>query len=470
MDDVTADVVIVGGGMAGLVAGARASELDLTVVVLEQGTEAHYPCNTRWSGGVLHVAYTDIRSQEQRLLSAIEDAAAGAADDAQAGTVAANGKRFIDWLRSHGTTFVQTDVEWQQLILEPMRHIRGGLDWKDRGPDQLLGRLTGAIESGGGRLALGVRARKLIMEGDHCRGVEAERDGRPCRFHGAAVVLGDGGFQANLDLLRRHIARKPEQIKQRGAATSFGDGIAMAEDVGARITALDSFYGHLISRDAFGNDNVWPYPEIDALACAGLLVDRAAKRFTDEGRGGIVLANELARQEDPLGATIILDAAIWNGPGRTARIPANPALTDAGGTVWAADSIEALARLAGLPAAQLAASVAAYNDAVATGALDQLCPPRSTDKHAAMPIVEPPFHAVPACAGITYTMGGVLVDGHSRVLSAKGGVVPGLFAAGAITGGLEGGAGVAYVGGLAKAGIQGMVAAETIARERAHST
>ena len=46
--------------------------------------------------------------------------------------------------------------------------------------------------------------------------------------------------------------------------------------------------------------------------------------------------------------------------------PANPALTDAGGTVWAADSIEALARLAGLPAAQLAASVAAYNDAVAT--------------------------------------------------------------------------------------------------------
>mgnify|MGYP001814091631 CR=1 FL=1 len=466
MDDVTADVVIVGGGMAGLVAGARASELGLAVVVLEQGTEAHYPCNTRWSGGVLHVAYRDILSHQESLLDAIRLAGDGSADTAQAGTVAANGRRFIDWLRMHGTTFVQTDVEWQQLILEPMRHIRGGLDWKDRGPDQLLGRLTRAIERSGGRLVLGARARQLIMQGDRCRGVEAERDGRQCRFYGAAVVLGDGGFQANLDLLGRHIAAQPEQVKQRGAATSFGDGLAMAEAVGARITALDAFYGHLISRDAFGNDNVWPYPEIDALACAGVLVDRGARRFTDEGRGGIIMANVLAGHDDPLGATIILDAAIWNGPGRSARIPANPALSDAGGTVWAADTIEALAGLAGLPAEPLVASVAAYNDALAAGTLEQLHPPRTTDKHRAMPIAEPPFHAVPACAGITYTMGGVLVDGASRVVSANDGVVPGLFAAGAITGGLEGGAGVAYVGGLAKAGIQGMVAAETIAQAR----
>jgi len=466
MNDITADVVIVGGGMAGLVAGARASELGLAVIVMERGGEPHYPCNTRWSGGVLHVAYTDIMADQDLLLDAIERGSNGMADRSQAATVAANGIRFIEWLRAHGTTFVHTDVEWQQLILEPMRHIRGGLDWKNRGPDQLLGRLTQAIEQSGGRIVLGARAHSLIMHAGRCIGVEADVDGQARIYSGNAVVLADGGFQANIERLGRHIAPKPDQIKQRGAATGFGDGLAMAEKAGAQVTALDKFYGHLLSRDAFGNDNVWPYPEVDAMACAGMLVDRHGQRFTDEGRGGIAMANTLAMTEDPLGATIVFDAAIWNGPGRAARIPANPALTDAGGTLLAANSIEELAELAELPAAHLATSVASYNNALAAGTLDALSPARTTNKHKAMPIAVPPFHAIPACAGITYTMGGVLVDGCSRALNADGTVMDGLYAAGAITGGLEGGANAAYVGGLAKAGIQGLMAAETIARER----
>jgi fumarate reductase flavoprotein subunit len=180
--------------------------------------------------------------------------------------------------------------------------------------------------------------------------------------------------------------------------------------------------------------------------------------------GGVPLTNLLARADDPLGATIIFDAAIWDGPGRSARIPANPTLPEAGGTVYAAETIEALAGKAGLPAAALAATVRAYNEAVAAGSTERLSPPRTATRHVPMPIASAPFHAIPVIAGITYTMGGILIDGEARVLRTDGLVIEGLYAAGSTTGGLEGGPPVGYLGGLAKAGVQGLIAAESIAR------
>lgn len=466
MDDAALSVVIVGGGLAGLVAGARASELGLAVTVLERGKDQNYPCNTRWSGGVIHIAYTDITSSAETLRSAIHRDTRGHVDVAQADAVSANGPRFIDWLRGQGSAFVRTEVDWQQLILEPMRELRAGLDWKNRGPDQLLKRLTATIKKNGGDVVLNARARSLVMDSNRCAGVNATVNAAPRTFRADYVVLADGGFQGNLKRLARHVTSRPESIKQRGAATGIGDGLSMAEAVGARITDLEKFYGHLLSRDAFGNDNVWPYPEVDAMACAGILVDSNGQRFTDEGRGGIAVANALARSDQPLGAAAIFDAAIWSGPGRSARIPANPTLAEAGGTVHTADSIEELALLAGLQPSDLIASVSSYNRALSAGALAKLKPARTDPKHAAMPIIEPPFHAILVCAGITYTMGGILVDGHSRVLRADETAIEGLYAAGSSTGGLEGGGDVAYIGGLAKAGVQGLIAAETIARSR----
>ena len=87
-----------------------------------------------------------------------------------------------------------------------------------------------------------------------------------------------------------------------------------------------------------------------------------------------------------------------------------------------------------------------------------------------MPIAKAPFLAIPVCAGITYTMGGIVVDGGSRVLKTDGAAIPGLYAAGSTTGGLEGGPTVGYLGGLAKAAIQGLVAAETIASDLKHAS
>jgi fumarate reductase flavoprotein subunit len=205
---------------------------------------------------------------------------------------------------------------------------------------------------------------------------------------------------------------------------------------------------------------------VDAVAAAGILVDGAGKRFADEGLGGIYLANEVAKLAKPLETSIVLDAKIWEGPGKSARIPANPQMVRGGGTLHEGRDIATVAAAAGLPVEKLTATIAAYNRALHEGCLQNLDPPRSSAKYAAMAIETPPYYVIPVCAGITYTMGGLRIDADARVLRGDGAVISGLYAAGSTTGGLEGGDVAGYVGGLVKAGVFGLRAAQHAAQSR----
>lgn len=460
----TLDVVVVGGGMAGLTAAARATELGLSVAVLEKGEGERYPCNARMSGGVFHVAFNDIKSPSATLRAAIDAATAGSAEPGPAQAMADNAGTLVDWLGKQGARFIRTKVAWQNYILAPPRPLRAGIDWIGRGPDVLLRQLVGVIEMRGGKIHLGSCAKSLLMNDGRCIGVTAESAGKALTFSARAVVLADGGFQSNAEMLRQHITPAPAKLKQRGGVTGTGDGLRMAREAGAAITALDRFYGHLLCRDAMHSDKVWPYPELDGIATSSILVNDQGARFLDEGRGGVWIANTIAKQADPLCATIIFDSKIWEGPGRSARIPANPCLESAGGTIHRAPTLAALAEKAGCPAAALEATVAAYNAAVRDKYLAALSPSRSPERFTPWAIDTAPFFAIPVCAGITYTMGGIRIDRDARVVREDGSIIQGLYAAGTTTGGLEGGEPAAYLGGLTKAGVQGLCAAEHIAR------
>ena len=246
----------------------------------------------------------------------------------------------------------------------------------------------------------------------------------------------------------------------RHARTAVGDGLKIAETAGAALIGLERFYGHLLSRDAMNNENLWPYPQIDAVATAAIVVDWQGQRLLDEGLGGISITNDLARLDDPLCATVICDAPIWKTAGKAAQIPPNPQLLAGGGTLHQADTIEALAAAAGLPPDALAETVAVYNDAVRFNRLMTLLPERSTRSGQPQRIETSPFFAIPICAGITNTMGGIAIDGHGRVKRPDGSIIAGLYAAGGATGGLEGGGALGYVGGLIKACVFGIRVAE----------
>jgi len=460
------DVVVVGGGLGGLSAACRAAQLGLKAAVLERGTEPQYLCNSRFSGGILHISQHNVQEPAEDLVRVIQDATLGECDPALARAIAQDARRAVEWLRGEGAKFIRVgQIVWQQHVLAPPRPITPGLDWKGRGPDVTLRTLEANLVQRGGAVLRGTAARALMDAGGRCVGVEAERDGRSAQFGAKAVVIADGGYQANLDLMGEHITPAPRKLMQRGAATGVGDGMRMAQSLGAAVTRLDTFYGHMLSRDSFHNDKVWPYPQLDELGTAGIVVDARGERFTDEGMGGVHVANMIARLPDPLSTWAVFDQAVWNGPGKGARIPANPNLVKAGGTVHEAGTLAALAEIMGVPAERFELTVAGYNQALAAGRLESLAPRRTSTRIAAMPVAEPPFYAVPLCAGITYTMGGIAIDPDGQVLRTDGrGSIDGLYAVGAATGGLEGGSGVGYVGGLIKAATFGMRAGERIAR------
>lgn len=459
------DLVAIGGGFAGLCAALRGAELGLRSAVIEAGENDGYLCSSRWAGGIFHVSYHDVRLNPADLLAAINRQTGGEADPELAAAVADNAARTVDWLANRGAEFVQgSPINWHRFTLAPPRAAVAGQDWRGRGPDRLLGELRRRFEMHQGQMLFGARADGLRIAHERCVGISAQRRNGRIDIGAGAIVIADGGFPGDAELFRRHIGPRPDRVLMRHAGSAIGDGLRMAEAVGAAVTPLDRFYGHLLSRDAMSNPGLWPYPQIDAVAAAAIVVDAAGKRLLDEGLGGISIANELARLGDPLCATVICDNPIWESAGRAAQIPPNPQLLAGDGTLHRAETLAELADIAGLPRERLEETVAGYNDAVRNGRLAALAPPRATRSGPPRAIETPPFFAIPICVGITNTMGGIAIDGHARVKRPDGTTIDGLYAAGGTTGGLEGGGALGYVGGLIKACVFGLRAAEDAAR------
>jgi len=459
--DASYEVIVIGGGISGLVAATRAAELGKRTAVLERGAGERYLCSTRYTGGTFHICLTDLLSGEDKLVQAIDTTTRGFARKDLAAAIAKDSTRLVRWLQGQGIRFVNLG-HYHTFVLAPPSRTGPGLDWEGRGGDVLLRTLEASLVKHGGRILRGTRARALDASTPGWLRIQAEQDGTRTAFNARSVVIADGGFPANVELIRKYITPVPEKIMQRNARTATGDGLLMAMALGAATVGMDCFYGHLLSRDAMHNDRLWPRPYVDALVVAGLLVDGAGRRFADEGEGGVYLANAVARLADPLSASLIMDHPIWQGPGTSPLVPANPHLPNAGGTLHRANTLAELAGLMGVSARNLQETVDQYNRALESGTLAQLTPPRRTDRYKALPIKTPPFYAVPLCTGITNTMGGLAVNADGAVLDQQGTPIPGLYAAGGATGGLEGGPSIGYVGGLIKSTI-GLRAAEKIA-------
>lgn len=472
------DVIVVGAGLAGLTAANRACERGLKVVVLEKGTDERWLCNSRIASGSFNLAHCDPTAEPAFLRQAILDDTEGAADPALAEALAAVAGPAMQWFRAEGAKFIKVtrsekEARWS---MAPPRPSKPGFGWEGRGPDQALRCLEANLRKRGGSIELGTKARKLLMENGKCVGVSVTRRGQDAEYRARNIVLADGGFQGNPDLVRRFISPRPERLTQRNAKTGTGDALQMAEDIGAALVGMDRFYGHLLVQESLTNDLLWPYPTLDSLASSAIVVDSSGRRFMDEGLGGVAMTNAIARLDDPLSTVTLFDNTMWETTGKAEFTPPNPYLVSGGGTLTTADTIEALAGKLGLPAATLVETVRDYNAAVEAGAFERLTPPRtpgrlfgvlrsSETRTSVLPIKTGPFHAVRLCAGITYTMGGIAVDPKGRVLHQNGAPIEGLYAAGACTGGLEGGPVAGYIGGLCKALTMGYIAAATIAAD-----
>src|SRR5438270_9395725 len=98
--DVQHDVIVIGAGIAGLVAANRAAQLGKRVVVLEKSEDERYLCNSRYTYGTFHINYTDLEANEDALVDRIEAATDGFARKDLARAVARDGRQLMAWLRS----------------------------------------------------------------------------------------------------------------------------------------------------------------------------------------------------------------------------------------------------------------------------------------------------------------------------------------------------------------------------------
>jgi fumarate reductase flavoprotein subunit len=230
----------------------------------------------------------------------------------------------------------------------------------------------------------------------------------------------------------------------------------MAQAVGAATSNLGFFYGHCLHGDVISNDRLWPWPALDEiLTDGGILVDRAGRRLTDEGEGGVAAANVVARLDDPRSTFVVLDERLWADADELVwgHLSTNPELERRGATIHWGDDAAAVASVAGIDPEALTGTIVDYNRAVESGTADSLVIPR-TGKFAPL---SGRLLAMPIIPGISHTSGGLVIDTRTRVLDHNGDPIPGLFAAGQTAAGPHAG----YFGGLANALVQGLIAAES---------
>ena len=461
MSAISSDVLVVGAGLAGFTAAVRAAEAGANVILIDKSVNELGDGNVLMASGSLRAGGKSPRSNPTELYEFVMSEGIAYPDLVTAW--AATCGRAIDWLVGCGVGLEESQPG--RIWLDQESEISLSPVYKKDIGSRALAKLKQRFEQLGGCYMNGVEAISLLRERGVICGVAGKKQGEAIELRSRATILSTGGFSANKEMVRQYIGPHADQCKLRGSKSCTGDGLRMALAVGAKAVNLNYFYGHLLSRKALTDDRFWPYPRLDSFVDEGILVDRDGNRFVNEGRGDVAVANELARTSDVTGAALIFDFATWDAAkddpfSQSVKTPApNPWLMDNDGDIFHHETIEGLAQKMGLSAGNLAKTVDQYNRAVQSSNASSLALPRTGKPKP----LRAPYYGLKVVPGITFTMGGVLVNGRCEALNLDEQPIRGLYSAGDTIGGLMGGYRGGYTGGLMQAVVTGILAGENAA-------
>ena len=462
METISSDVLVVGAGLAGFTAAVRASEQGANVVLIDKSAGEFGDGNVLMASGSLRAGGKSPRTNPAELYQFVMSEGVAYPDFAKAWSETCG--RAVDWLISAGVKV--TESEPGRIWLDQFGEVSLAPVYKKDVGTRALSKLKQRFEKLGGCYLSGVEGTRIIVENSRVCGFVGNKIGGEIEFRNHATILSTGGFSANKEMVKQHIGPYADRCKLRGSKSCTGDGLRMALDVGAKAVNLKYFYGHLISRKSLTDDRFWPYPRLDSFVDDGILVNRDGNRFVDEGRGDVAVANELARSDDVTGAVLIFDHVTWEAARDDAfsnlvKTPApNPWLLDNDGELFFHETADGLGDLLSMNAAFLKKTVEEYNRAVELNDTNSLPIPRTGKPKP----LRAPFYGLRVVPGITFTMGGVLVNGHAEVLKEDEQPIAGLYAAGDAIGGLMGGYHGGYTGGLMQAVVTGILTGENAAR------
>ncbi|MDP6787395.1 MAG: FAD-dependent tricarballylate dehydrogenase TcuA [Rhodospirillales bacterium] len=463
MSPITCDVAVVGAGNAALCAALAAREGGADVVVLERAPEEERGGNSTFTGGVIRVAFDgvddlkelfEISEAEERNTDFGTYTAADFFDDLARVTqyrtdpvlaeiLVDNSFETLKWMRTKGVRFGPM-YSRQAFEVNGRFKFWGGLAVEAIGGGPgLVENLFQAAEKAGIRILYQARATGLVRDDEGVHGVRVRHQGQTREIAAKAVVLAAGGFQANTEMRARYLGPGWELAKVRGTRFNTGDGLNMAFDAGAMS------YGNWSGCHSVGWDmNAPPFGDLavgDGFQKHsypfGIMVNARGERFIDEGAdfrnytyakyGAVIL-----RQPFQF-AWQVFDSKVTHLLRDEYRIRRM--------TKVEAETLDDLAgKLEGVDAERFLRTVKDYNDAVMT---DVPFDPTVKDGRAtrgldvpksnwATRIDEPPFEAYGTTCGITFTFGGLRIDGEARVIDTEEAPIPGLYGAGEIVGGL----------------------------------
>ena len=263
-------------------------------------------------------------------------------------------------------------------------------------------------------------ATELVMEDGKAVGVKVKNENGEYTIRAKAVILASGGFGADLD---RVAALKPELagFVTTNVPTITGDGIDMAVAVGAATVDMEQIQIH----PSVYTETTTALITEGIRGDGAILVNQEGKRFVNElETRDNVSAAELAQEGGY--AYTILDQKMMD-----ASSTYNSYFTK--GYAVQADSYEELAEKLGVDPATFAATMETWNKAVADQKDDEFG--RLSFDSA---LDTAPYYAIKVSPGIHHTMGGVKINTNAEVLTEAGEAIPGLYAAGEVTGGVHG--------------------------------
>ncbi len=465
MAKLSADVAIVGAGNAALCAALAAAEKGADVVVLEAAPEAERGGNSAYTAGAMRIIYDGVADLKKLIPDLSDDNIKNTdfgrygfddyfddlarvtqyrADPDLSETLIRRSFETLQWMRGHGVRF-QPSYGRQAFKVGERFKFWGGLAveaWGG-GPGLVQSLFDGAGKAGV-RVVYEARARELTLNSGRVAGVRASlRGGETLDVVAGAVVLASGGFEANAEMRSRYLGPGWDLAKVRGTRHNMGDGIRMALEAGAEPYGNWSGchavgwdmnapgYGDLAVGDGFQKHS-YPF---------GIMVNAQGLRFLDEGADFrnytyAKYGREILAQPGQF-AWQIFDAKVTHLLRDEYRIREV--------TRVAAESISELAaKLEGVDAGALEKTVSAFNAAVKT---EVPFDPNVKDGRGtsglevaksnwANALDTPPFDGYGVTCGITFTFGGLHIDGEGRVLDVAADPIPGLYAAGELVGGL----------------------------------
>ncbi|MCF2639822.1 flavocytochrome c [Fusobacterium varium] len=417
-ENITTDVVVVGGGGAGLSAAIAAREKGAEVVLVEK--MLMLGGNTNYATAGINAANTKLQKK-----LGIEDNAELFYKDTMKGgknvnnpelvkKLTADSANIIDWLTERGADLSEVVFTGGQSAKRTHRPTGG----QAVGP-VIVDALAETAEKDGIDVRTESEVTKLIKTGDKVTGVEVKHKGETYNITAKAVVMATGGFGANAKMVAEY---KPslEGFGSTNSPAITGDGIKMVKAVGGDLVDMTEIQTHptvVHKKTAMITEAV--------RGEGAILVNREGKRFVSELETRDVVSKAELEQTGK-SAFLVFDQEVRE------KLGAINGYVRKGFTVEGA-TVEELAGKIGVDPKGLVETMAKYNGYVKAGEdkdFGKTALPRE--------LVKAPFYAIEVSPAVHHTMGGVRINTNAEVLTADGKVIPGLFAAGEITGGVHG--------------------------------